>query len=280
MPERKEIELEELRSLAFEALKRFQNGKNFWGGGLQYGTIIPEIEYVAAQKGLIPVSGGNFQEAKVTEDEVVKILEIISNFLNEGILMWGLNRSNLAPPFMRITSYGGKVLASEDVVPHDPDGFIKSFKEKVPNVDELILLYLVESIQTFRNNNLLSSLVMLGVASEASFNLLYDSFTKSLTGPKKQKFERLATNISLKTKFDELMKELKRIEPSLPKDISENLESEIGGIFNLIRYQRNDAGHPTGKQTTRDEVFVSLRLFRIYCSKLYKLVTWLANNNI
>ena len=109
---------------------------------------------------------------------------------------------------------------------------------------------------------------MLGVASEAAFNILFGAITKSLTGPKKAKFEKLENNISIKNKFEEIMKELIRIESSLPKEISENLESEIRGIFNLIRYQRNVAGHPTGKKVSRDEVLVSLKLFRIYCSKL------------
>lgn len=181
---------------------------------------------------------------------------------------------------MSITSYGKKVLAEEDVIPHDPENFIRSFKEKVPDIDEIIMIYLIESVQTFRNNNLLSSSVMLGVASEAAFNILYLSITKSLTGPKQTKFEKLKNNISIKIKFDELMKELIRIETLLPREISENLESEIRGVFNLIRYQRNDSGHPTGKKVSRDEVFTSLRLFKIYCSKLYQLVCWLKKNQI
>ena len=194
--------------------------------------------------------------------------------------MLGLNRSNIVTPFMSLTSYGKKVLDNEDVVPHDPENYIKTFKNKVPDADELILMYLTESVQTFRNNNLLAASVMLGVASEASFNLLFQEFTNSVTGPKKDKFEKLLSNISTKQKFDELIKEIALIKNRLPIELQENLQSELNGIFNLIKYQRNDSGHPTGKKLSRDEVFVSLRLFIIYCGKVYRLIDWLKNNTI
>ena len=54
--------------------------------------------------------------------------------------MWGYNKDNPTPPFMSITSYGKKVLANEDVIPHDPENFIKSFKENVPDADDVIIM--------------------------------------------------------------------------------------------------------------------------------------------
>lgn len=279
--QRHDLELEEIRSLALEALKNFLNNKQCWGGGLQQETLILEIGCIAGQKGLIPITpGGTARDTQLNDNEYMKALEVISNLMMEGVIMWGLNRSNPKPPFMSVTTYGKKVLEGENVIPHDPDGYIKTFKERVPDVDELVLTYLVEGIQTFRTNNLLASAVMLGVASEAAFNHLFDTLTQSITGPKKEKLEKLQESISTKTKFDEIMKEIERIKPNLPVEIKENIASELDGIFNLIRYQRNDAGHPTGKSLTRDEMFVSFRLFIIYCGKLYKLTKWLQNNQI
>lgn len=279
--ERQELELEEIRSLAFEALKNFLNETQIWGGGLQQVTLIREIGCIAAKNNLIPIpSGQQARDVELNDNEFMKALEVISNLMMEGVVMWGLNRSNMAPPFMSVTIYGRKILEGEDIIPHDPEGYIKTFKDKVPDVDQLILTYLVESVQTFRTNNLLASAVMLGVASEAAFNHLFDALIQSLTGPKKEKFEKLRENISTKIKFDEMMKEVERIKSNLPAEIKENIDSELSGIFNLIRYQRNDTGHPTGKPMTRDEMFVSLRLFIIYCSKLYKLMNWLQNNQI
>lgn len=279
---RKELELEEIRSLALEALRNFLKGKTCGDfGGLQHSYLIYEIECIAAQKGLISTpAGGRFSDARVTESEFAKILEVVSDLMTERIIMWGINRSNLAPPFMSITSYGKKVLLGEDVVPHDPEGYLKTFKTKVQNVDPLILMYLTESVQTFRTGNLLASSTMLGVASEAAFEVLFNAVTEALTGPKKQKFEKLSGSICAKLKFDEMMKVIEQIKNNLPKEVQENISSELDGIFNLIRYQRNDTGHPTGKVVTRDEMFMALRLFIMYCSKVYAIVSWLDNKQI
>lgn len=282
MTQQRNLELEEIRSIAFEALKNFESGNTCGGfGGLQQDILVLEIECIAASRGLIPIpSGSRPQDARANEEEFTKILEVISNLMTEGIIMWGMNRSNMAPPFMSVTSYGKKVLSNLDVNPHDPDGYIRIFKTKVPNASSLILMYLIESVQTFRNNNLLASSVMLGVASEAAFEVIFNAVTNALTGTRKQKLEKLANNIRTKQKFDEMMKDIVRIKSRLPQDIQDNVESELNGIFNLIRYQRNDTGHPTGRTVSRDEVFVSLRLFIMYCAKVYQIVDWLSNNQI
>ncbi len=281
MSVRKDLELEEIRILAFEALKNFYSGSLHWGGSLQREMLIIEIACVAAEKELIPIpSGKEVSDARLNENEYMLALEVISNLMNEGVLMWGLNPQNPEPPFMSLTSHGKKVIENDEIIPHDPEGYLKDFKEKIPDLDDLILMYLTESIQTFRTNNLLASSVMLGVASEAAFNILFDTVIVAITGPKKEKFEKLRNSINIKTKFDEIMKEIQRIKPQLPTDVKENIDSELQGIFNLIRYQRNDAGHPTGKSVTRDEMFVSLRLFRNFCNKLYQIVRWLSKNTI
>src|SRR5438093_1132466 len=138
-----ELEIEELRSLTFEALKNFLNNKQCWGGGLQQETLILEIACIAAQKGLIPIpAGGEARNARLDDDEYMKALEVIHNLMTEGVIMWGLNRDNSSPPFMSVTSYGKKVLEVEGVIPHDTDGYIKTLKEKITKADNLILTYL------------------------------------------------------------------------------------------------------------------------------------------
>lgn len=74
--------------------------------------------------------------------------------------------------------------------------------------------------------------------------------------------------------------EILQIKKELPHHIAENIESELDGIFTVIRHQRNEAGHPSGKKVRRDEMFVYLRLFITYCSHLYGIVKWLKTNSI
>jgi hypothetical protein len=237
---------------------------------------------VAAMKGIIPIpQGREIQEARRGNDDVDKIREVISNLIVEGVLMWGHDRHQPEPPFLSITGYGKEVLNNGKIIPHDPDVYLKAFKDEVPDADHLMILYLTESLQTFRHNNLLSSSVMLGVASEAAFNVLFDAIKNALTIPDKiKKFEKLECEISTKKIFDAAMDEINLVKRRLPNEIKENIETIMQGIFNLIRLQRNDSGHPTGKVVTRSLMFANLHLFIMYCSHLYALVKWLEENQL
>jgi len=197
----------------------------------------------------------------------------------EGILMWGISRDQSGPPFMGITEYGKKVLEADEIIPHDIHGFLSKFKQEAPKANDLVIKYLTESLQTYRHNHMLSSSVMLGVSSEAAFNELFNELKKSLSDPTRiGKFEKLEKSTSLKDRFDETIKEINKFKPLLDGKLREDIESHVNGIFELIRNQRNDSGHPTGKDVSRDDMLINLRLFIIFCSDLYKLVNWLKKN--
>jgi hypothetical protein len=274
-----ELEIEQIRSLTIPALLKFKNNTAQYPS-LQSVHLIIEIANEAIRAGLKTSSGDSGREDKIfSEKEHARVREVISNFFAEGLLMWGLNKTNPDPPFMSITEYGYKVLDSENIIPHDPNGFLTKFKTDIPNANDLILKYLTESIQTYRTNNLLSSSVMLGVASEAVFDILFEKLKSTLTNPCKQsKFEKLSKTISTKDRFDETMKEIKLIRPLLPGKLKEDIKSHIEGIFELIRNQRNDSGHPTGKDVSKDDLFINLRLFIPFCHDVYKLIEWLDAN--
>ncbi len=111
----------------------------------------------------------------------------------------------------------------------------------------------------------------MGFISEAAFEVLWSTLKSEYN--RKQRFEKL-DNKTLKTKFDEVIKELELIKNELPKNIKENIDTNIKGIFTLIRTQRNDFGHPTGKDISRFQMFVYLQLFTRYCKDIYDLNTY------
>ena len=57
--------------------------------------------------------------------------------------------------------------------------------------------------------------------------------------------------------------------PVAPKDA---LDIQLSGVFTLIRYTRNDAGHPTEREIGRDEAYGNLLLFPQYCKRVYDLI--------
>jgi len=94
----------------------------------------------------------------LTEEDEVTVLEVVNNLIIEGVITWGrsLDPIESQPPFMSITSYGEKVLQVGKIIPHDPDGYLEHFNNRIPKVSPLVVMYLTESIQCFHRNNLLA----------------------------------------------------------------------------------------------------------------------------
>jgi hypothetical protein len=255
---------EELRLLTFDALRKYE------GDNIQTRIIINQVSDLATSKG-----------SSLQRNDRDKLVHLVSDLIVEGVLGWGLNYDNPDPPFMHISEYGRTVLDAGIVQPYDPDGYLAYLKTQAQNIDDIILIYITEALQTFRHNNLLSAAVMTGVASERAFDLLLESTYNALTNPDQQKkFEKLLDSTRTKEKFDEVKKAILKIRSNLPKEINETLESGLDGVFNLIRITRNDAGHPTGKTVRREQVFVNLQLFVPYCRCVYSLINYLKNNPI
>lgn len=280
MTEYKELELKQIRSLIIQGLKNYRNNKPLWGGALQTSSLIIEAKMLAVKLDLKPpYTESDVSKIPISEKEHARAREVITSLITQGVLAWGISESQHVPPWFSITEFGEKVLDSDIIPPYDPDGFLKAFKEKVPDANDLVIKYLTESVETLRHNCFLSSSVMLGVASEAAFHDLFNQLKKTLTSPQKQsKFQKLENDISLKNKFDSTLNEINQLRKLLPPKLQENITTHLEGIFTLIRNQRNDTGHPTGKDVSRDEIFAYQLLFVMYCKDIYELTKWLTDN--
>lgn len=253
---------------------------------LQLVTVIDETDRVAHSKGFYQdakpwgYSIGSIDKYMPMEDRE-KVRQIIWEFILQGIVAIGLNEHNPNFPHLSITEHGKTVLASGEILPYDPDGYLRKLKADVPNLDPIIEMYVTESLQAYLKGLMFSSAVALGVASEQAFLLLLDTFTKAVVDPStKSSFERLQDTFRTKHKFDLLKSKLMTIRGTLPRELSEDHESQFDGIFNLIRITRNDAGHPTGRKIKRDDAFVNLRLFIIYCKRIYGLIDHFGSHTI
>ena len=81
--------------------------------------------------------------------------------------------------------------------------------------------------------------------------------------------------------FDDFQNILRtRIFPTLPRNIKENLDNYLNGLFSIIRSHRNDAGHPSGNVIQREHLYTLLVVFPSYLEKVYSLIDWLKTNNI
>lgn len=272
---------EELRPLVLEALKRLK-GRPY----IQLVDAINETDQVAVSKGLMQgITPWSFRDQATTHYMPVEDREtarqILMDYILSGLLTIGSDEQNYSFPFIRITDYGEECLASSEILPYDPIGYLKRLRSEIKSIDKTTEMYLEESLQTFLRGNFLSSMVMLGVASEKTFLLLLDALTNAITDPdEKASFEQLKSDIRIKRKFDKVKAKIYSIRARLPNDLNNNLESNVEGIFHLIRISRNDAGHPTGRKIKREDAYTNLQLFIPYCKAMYQLIRFLRRNRV
>ena len=247
----------ELRPFVFEALRKHHSS--------QYGNVSHDVAQLCDEY-VEPRDGG-------------KVVEIVWDLLIQGVLAPGHGGAHVqSSSFFHVTPYGRECLAAGDVIPQDPDGYMARLRERIgPNLDDVVATYVHESLLTFVARRYLASAVMLGVASERCVDLLASQLVESLRqsdGGAALEKKLGHAGRSVKQRFDLIREHL--LQAELPIDLKDALDVQLSGIFTLIRYTRNDAGHPTGRSVDREIANANLQLFPGYCERVYGLVRHLA----
>jgi hypothetical protein len=240
-------------------------------GNVQFSSLIIQINEFAQSKGIIQ------QNENFSGEEAEQILDVFNALFQQGVLRWGLNEGNPAPPFIGLTSYGKKVLESTDPIPHDPYDYLGKLEKRVPNLHDNAKMYLIESIQTFLTNNFMASAVMLGVAAEATFNEMYDTLIHSIQSNKvRSKLEQIRESANTKRRIDLFRQTiLVTYKSIIPHELTDDFESKTDPLFNLMRQIRNDVGHPTGIKVDWMTMFINLQIFVPFCETAYKWIEFL-----
>jgi hypothetical protein len=272
-----DITYEQMRSLLMETLR------GDWGNQLT--ALNHSIPPVALRLGLMKVpmhlpEHDRRGEALLSPADFACVQNVIWDLIIEGIIRPGLNDGNNNNfPFFHVTERGKQILADGPQAPYDPDGYLKRLTSETPDLDPVIITYLNESLHTFRINCLLSSTIALGCASEKALLLLIDFYADSLPNKMQDKFRKDTEGRMIKRQWDEFRKMLdSELRTRLPRDLADGLDVELNAIFDFIRNQRNDAGHPTGKTIERERAYANLVVFPVYLRKVYALIEWLKAN--
>jgi hypothetical protein len=263
-----EYTYEEIRNQALEMLSvyskdtyyQFKTFKNWVGSRLS-----------EKKKGITP---SPFEEA-FSDDDGDIFLEVFWDMFRQGIITLGSDHMNPDFPNFRVSAHGKTLLNNGELYFYPSNSsYVSLVKKQIPNIDDITLDYLKESLQSFYNGCYLSSSVMLGVASEHTFLLLLDKvennpnycndFQKAL---KEWNISRKFTHF--KNTLDLLISQNK---VNLKPEVKENLDTNFGGILNTIRYFRNESGHPSGNRIDRDQCYANLLIFIQYCKKAYQLI--------
>ena len=199
------------------------------------------------------------------------VQEVFWDLFRQNIITLGADASNGQYPFFRVSRLGKKVLENQNpYFFHDVSSYEALIKSNVPTIDNVTLLYLLEAAQSFRSGCVLASTVMLGVASEHSFLLMFEAAEQS--SKYGAHFSKASNQFFIHKKFLEFRATLsKHVETELPFDVKDSMDIYLDSILMMIRTFRNESGHPSGKIIEREQAFVLLQMFVPYCKKLYQL---------
>lgn len=282
MKQRLDISYEQMRSLVIHVLAQPTPSplqlNDLWGSVaaavVERHGVTPDKE---GRSGIIQLMYGG--GVRLTEPDCARVTSIIWDLIIEGVVRPGHAEGGDGQlPFFYVTDFGKERI--KDVrTPYDPDGYLAALRSDAPDVDDVIITYLTESLHTFRIGSLLSSTITLGCASEKALLLLIAAYGDALPTGRQAKFRKNTEGFVIKRQFDEFNKMLdSHLRGLLPGDLKENLDVALLAVFAMLRANRNEAGHPTGKIVRREEAYASLMVLPTYLKKVYELLGWLRAN--
>ena len=259
---------EEIRNIALDILAEREKASyipnQYENLRINVGSILEERE--TGQRPTNPV---------VSNEDNEIFLEVFWDLFRQGIITLGSNDSNRDFPHFRVSAHGKRIIEHQNAYFfHDVSSYEGLISENIPNIDETTLIYLKEAMQSFLSGCVLSSSVMLGVATEHTFLKLLDIIEQNNTynATFQKVFEQRTLLQKLNKFINKLDGEINTKNIHLPSEIKEDLDTNFLGIMAVIRNFRNESGHPTGNIISREQCYVNLNLFIPYCKKLYKLM--------
>jgi hypothetical protein len=272
---------EALRSVVMGQLLTITGGSGSESGCGQFNDIAVAVAKDAVANRLVPDPNGpnpsRHDSYILADGDRSRVQDVFWDLIIEGVIRPGLgDEGNAELPFFHVTDQGRLALSAAGPSPYDPDGYLRRLKETIPKIDAVILTYLEESLHTFRIGCLLSSTVTLGCASEKTLMILIDAYANAMGAARQAKFRKDTEGKQIKTQFDEFRKQADGHLRALLKTagLADRLET-LTGVFDMIRRQRNDAGHPIGVSLDRAQCYANLMVFPDYSRGMYDLIDWL-----
>ena len=156
----------------------------------------------------------------------------------------------------------------------DAQEIVDKVKEKIPNLDDVVEQYFLESLRTSQEGCYIASVICLGAASERAINCLADAVTKhdecnrNNIETHRQPISKLTQH--LLSKFKEYFNQIEN---------QAELRRQLEGMAMIYRLNRNEAGHPSSlpQDWQRDEQECYLNQFRRYVCTVFKAILILEN---
>lgn len=204
-----------------------------------------------------------FDPPRLRSRFVVLANEVMWQLLIQGVITVGRDVSNQALPFFRITDYGQKVLEAERFIPHDATGYLEDLRALTGVIaTDVTVAYVEEALNCFNSGCHIASVLLLGVAAESVFDHMCDIVLASLKDSSEAK--NLDPQLPVKPRHRWIVQKYHNLSKAVrQQQLPESLDMTLTSLYDLIRRQRNELGHPQDKppRLTREEAFIFFRLF-------------------
>jgi len=145
------------------------------------------------------------------------------------------------------------------------------------------MAYLAESLNNLRHGTPVASTVMLGIGAERVFVLVAESLQRALSDPtEKSDLSRLLSRYQMKPKLDWIHDKIQRIQEQRVVGFPDNATLMVTAMYDLIRCQRNELGHPreTPPSVSKEDAFVNLQIFPRYYETSEVVRGFLSTNSV
>jgi hypothetical protein len=223
-----------------------------------------------------------FADNQIRSRFVVLANEILWQLIIQGIITPGSDASNPTLPWFRITDYGQEVLKHERFIPHDPTNYLDDLRAQAKTtLGNVTIAYVEEALRCFTAGCHMASVLLLGVAAESVFLGVCEVVRSHLKDVKDQKaFDKLQhirqKHRWITDKYLSLPGDARR------KQLPDSLDITLTTLYELIRRQRNDLGHPQENPPAvdRERAFVFFRTFPSYVRDVEAFAEYIKTNGL
>lgn len=235
------------------------------------------------------VGPGYFQQGSILH-ETARRLDIKGNLDLEQILLtewnemfrigylaWGYNLDNSEPPFCHLTLKAKENLKKFSRDPANQEGYL-NYLTSNSCLNDITISYITEALETYNNNCIKATAVMVGCASESVILELRDVLAEKIASLGKKVPSKL-NDWRIKTVIDSLTEELDKCKPLFGQKLKEQYSAYWMSLSCQIRISRNEAGHPTSiTPVTTDNAYASLLIFPELCKLVCDLTQWIKSS--
>lgn len=196
----------------------------------------------------------------------------------QGLAYIDMSQSAAENWTLNLTPAGVAAVHDEDYNPDDASGYLARLAKDVPGLSNTTIMYVREAVRSYAARNYLATTVMLGVASEAAMLEMAKHLAQHYEDVSLQSVlddERAPYN----RKFAEVRKRLDQRKQDLPRELADGMSLTFDSVLDLLRVNRNDAGHPTGRHFDRDDCYIALRMAIRYLKKIGALTIFFGEAN-